>query len=137
MVYLIIIAILCLILVLFGIYHMFCMKKNAEFAAESLERLEKAFQMNVELSNDYSELVKKYAERLDLHAKNLDELSDKNRQLNDDIYRLTEEKDQLNFTLELTRQGNEKLETENNALRLKVYNLETNKKEETTDESEE
>lgn len=137
MVYLIIIAILCLLLVLFGIYHMFCMKKNAEFAAESLERLEKAFQMNVELSNDYSELVKQYAERLDLHAKNLDELSDKNRQLNDDVYRLTEEKDKLNFTLELTRQGNEKLETENNALRLKIFNLETGKKEETTDGSEE
>lgn len=137
MVYLIIIAILCLILVLFGIYHMFCMKKNAEFAAESLERLEKAFQMNVELSNDYSELVKQYAERLDLHAKNLDELSDKNRQLNDDIYRLTEEKEELNFKLEITCQGRDKLETENNALRLKTYNLESGKKEETTDGTEE
>lgn len=137
MVYLIIIAILCLILVLFGIYHMFCMKKNAEFAIEAMERLEQEYRLNVELSNGYSELVKKYAERLDIHAQNLDALSDKNRQLNDDIYRLTEEKDQLNFTLELTRQGNEKLETENNALRLKIYNLESGKKEETTDGTEE
>ena len=137
MVYLIIIAILCLLLVLFGIYHMFCMKKNAEFAAEALERLEKAFQMNADLSNGYSELVENYAKRLDLHAQNLDALSDKNRQLNDDIYRLTEEKDELNFTLELTRQGNEKLETENNALRMKIFNLETGKKEETTDGTEE
>lgn len=137
MVYLIIIAILCLILVLFGIYHMFCMKKNAKFAIEAMERLEQEHRLNVELSNGYSELVEKYAERLDIHAKNLDELSDKNRQLNDDIYRLTEEKDKLNFTLELTRQGNEKLETENNALRLKIFNLESGKKEETTDGTEE
>lgn len=137
MVYLIIIAILCLILVLFGIYHMFCMKKNAEFAAEALERLEKAFQMNADLSNGYSELVKKYAERLDIHAQNLDALSDKNRQLNDDIYRLTEEKDRIEFTLNIARQERDKLETENNALRLKVYNLESGKKEETTDGTEE
>lgn len=137
MIYLIIIAILCLILVLFGIYHMFCMKRNAEFAAEALERLEQAHQQNVELSNGYSELVEKYAERLDLHAKNLDELSDKNRQLNDDIYRLSEEKDRIDFTLETYRQERDKLETENNALRLKIFNLESGKKEETTDGTEE
>lgn len=137
MVYLIIIAVLCLLLVLFGIYHMFCMKKDAEFAAEALQRLEQAHQQNVELSNGYSELVKQYAERLDLHAKNLDELSDKNRQLNDDIYRLSEEKDKINFSFELMRQEKDKLETENNALRLKIFNLETGKKEETTDGTEE
>ena len=137
MVYLIIIAILCLLLVLFGIYHMFCMKKSAEFAAEALERLEQAHDQNIDLNNKYSEIVNKYAERLDIHAKNLDELSAKNRQLNDDVYRLSEEKDNLNFTLELTRQGNNKLETENNALRLKLFNLETGKKEETTDGTEE
>ena len=137
MVYLIIIAILCLILVLFGIYHMFCMKKNAEFAAEVLERLEQAHRLNVELSNGYSELVKKYAERLDLHAKNLDELSDKNRQLNENVYLLSEEKDRVDFTLNAVRQERDKLETENNALRLKIFNLETGKKEETTDGTEE
>lgn len=116
---------------------MFCMKRNAEFAAEAMERLEKAFQMNVELSNDYSELVKQYAERLDLHAKNLDELSDKNRQLNEDIYRLSEEKDRVEFTLNIAHQERDKLETENNALRLKIFNLETGKEEEIDDESEE
>lgn len=137
MVYLIIIAVLCLLLVLFGIYHMFCMKKDAEFAAEALQRLEQAHQQNVELSNGYSELVKQYAERLDLHAKNLDELSDKNRQLNEDVYRLSEEKDRVDFTLNVVRQQRDRLETENNALRLKIFNLETGKKEETTDGTEE
>lgn len=137
MVYLIIIAILCLLLVLFGIYHMFCMKKSAEFAAETLQRLEQAYQQNVKLSDGYSDLVNQYAERLDLHAKNLDELSDKNRQLNDDIYRLSEEKDRIEFTLNIARQERDKLETENNALRLKIFNLETGKEEETTDGTEE
>lgn len=137
MVYLIIIAVLSLLLVLFGIYHMFCMKKDAEFAAEAMERLNEANERYTDLNEKYSKTLEKFAERLDVHAKNLDELSDKNRQLNDDIYRLTEEKDKLNFTLELTRQGNEKLETENNALRLKIFNLETGKKEETTDGTEE
>ena len=137
MVYLIIIAVLCLLLVLFGIYHMFCMKKNTEFAAEALSRLEAAHQQNVELSNGYSELVKQYAERLDLHAKNLDELSSKNRQLNDDVYRLSGEKDALAFEKHLIEQGRDRLKTENNALRLKLFNLETGKKEETTDGTEE
>lgn len=137
MVYLIIIAILCIILVLFGIYHMFCMKRNAEFAVDVMERLEQAYQQNVELSNGYSELVEKYAEQLDLHAKNLDELSDKNRELNENVYLLSEEKDRVDFTLNVVRQERDKLETENNALRLKVFNLETGKKEETTDGTEE
>lgn len=136
MVYLIIIAILCLLLVLFGIYHVFCMKKNAEFAAEVLGRLEASHNQNKELSNGYSELVNNYAERLDLHAKNLDELSDKNKQLNDDVYRLSEEKDKLSFSLELAHQQNEKLETENNTLRSKLFDLETVKKEETIDGTE-
>lgn len=136
MVYIIIIAILCLLLVLFGIYHVFCMKKNAEFAAEVLERLEQSHEQNKELSNGYSELVSNYAERLDLHAKNLDELSDKNKQLNDDVYRLSEEKDQLSFSFELARQQNERLEEENNALRSKLFDLETVKKEETTNGTE-
>lgn len=136
MVYLIIIVILCLLLVLFGIYHVFCMKKNAEFAAEVLGRLEASHEQNKELSNGYSELVSNYAERLDLHAKNLDELSDKNKQLNDDVYRLSEEKDKISFTLELARQQNEKLEEENNALRLKLLDLETVKKEAITDGTE-
>ena len=137
MVYLIIIAILCLLLVLFGIYHMFCMKRNAEFATEAMERLEQAYQQNVKLSDGYSELVKQYAERLDIHAKNLDELSDKNRQLNDDVYLLSEEKDKVEFTLNIVRQERDKLEIENNALRLKIFNLETGKEEEIDDESEE
>lgn len=136
MIYLIIIAILCLLLVLFGIYHVFCMKKNAEFAAEVLERLEASHKLYKEISNGYSELVNQYAERLDLHAKNLDELSDKNKQLNDDVYRLSEEKDKLSFSLELARQQNEKLIAENDTLRSKLFDLETVKKEETTDGTE-
>lgn len=146
MVYLIIIAILCIILVLFGIYHMFCMKKNAEFAAEALERLEQAHEQNIDLNNKYGELVNKYAERLDLHAKNLDELSGKNKALNDDIYLLSGELDS-----ERTKNKNQKeyidiLETQNQALNLKLFNKTISKmndtpsplnKEETTDGTEE
>lgn len=122
MVYLIIIAILCLLLVLFGIYHMFCMKKSAEFAAETLQRLEQAYQQNVKLSDGYSELVNQYAERLDLHAKNLDELSNKNKQLNEEIYGLSGELDSERIKNKQQEEYINILETQNQALNLKLFN---------------
>jgi Tfp pilus assembly protein PilE len=109
MVYLIIIAILCLILVLFGIYHMFCMKKNAEFAAEVMERLDEANERYTDLNEKYSKTLEKFAERLDVHAQNLDILSNKNRSLQEEL-------EQFDCKYVRLHQTNEDLRAENNIL---------------------
>ncbi len=109
MVYLIIIGILCLILVLFGIYHMFCMKKNAEFAVEAMERLDEANERYTDLSDKYSKTLEKFAERLDVHAQNLDILSNKNRSLHEEL-------EQYDCKYVRLSQSNEDLRAENNIL---------------------
>lgn len=109
MVYLIIIAILCIILVLFGIYHMFCMKKNAEFAAEALERLDEANERYTDLNEKYSKTLEKFAERLDVHAKNLNTLCDTNRSLHEEL-------EQYDCKYARLSQSNDDLRAENNIL---------------------
>lgn len=109
MVYLIIIGILCLLLVLFGIYHMFCMKRNAEFAAEAMERLDEANERYTDLNEKYSKTLEKFAERLDVHAHNLDILSDKNKSLHEEL-------EQYDCKYARLSQSNEDLRAENRLL---------------------
>lgn len=109
MVYLIIIAILCIILVLFGIYHMFCMKRNAEFAVDAMERLDEANERYTDLNEKYSKTLEKFAERLDVHAQNLNTLCDTNRSLHEEL-------EQYDCKYARLSQSNDDLRAENNIL---------------------
>lgn len=109
MVYLIIIAILCIILVLFGIYHMFCMKRNAEFAVDAMERLDEANERYTDLNEKYSKTLEKFAERLDVHAQNLNTLCDTNKKLHEEL-------EQYDCKYARLHQTNEDLRAENDIL---------------------
>ena len=85
MLYFIIIAILATLLVAFGIYHVFCMKRNAVIIAQAYKALKDTNEKLTKLTDQYGITVEHFAERLDIHAKNLDGLTVENQKLHEEL----------------------------------------------------
>lgn len=81
MVYLIIIGILAVVLVAFGILHIFCMNRDAKIIQQYDALLRQSGDNLTDYINKYSKLVDEYAASLDIHSKNLNTMIDKNAEL--------------------------------------------------------
>lgn len=81
MVYLIIIGILAVVLVAFGILHIFCMNRDAKIIQQYDALLRQSGDNLTDYINKYSKLVDEYADSLDIHSKNLNTMIDKNAEL--------------------------------------------------------
>lgn len=125
MIYLIIIGILCLILVLFGIYHVFCMNRDAKIIQQYDVLLKQSGDRLTDYINKYSKLVDEYATSLDIHSKNLDAMINKNAELSKQLEIKELECVGLEASVESLKKENDNL------------SLFFNKKEETTDGTEE
>lgn len=109
MVYLIIIGILAVVLVAFGILHIFCMNRDAKIIQQYDALLRQSGDNLTDYINKYSKLVDEYADSLDIHSKNLNTMIDKNAELSKQLEIKELECVGLEASVESLKAENEKL----------------------------